>query len=353
MDRKFHLIINPGRYPGFSKKLKRLMRYIEGGTIKESTSRDHFKELIIEFIKSRDSYLLIWGGDGTANLVLNILMKEADERRRNQIAVGFLRGGSGNGIQDSYEVPKILTKQVKTYLKSMDRNLTQKVDLLKVSYSGKTIYGQLFGTGLDARILQSRNLNRRTGGDKAPRPGFLPYLLPAIRIVWKETRLLSETQTLNMKNGRFAFRGTRTNAEFPFEKYTVKTRASLIELGVRPYFGWYYKICPDVVCNDGLFDVYLFNMTSPLAIPFQLFYLWNGQYDRINSWNAKRGLPLIEHYKIKEMYLQPLKERVFHIDGELKRSDGPVNIEVASQALQFLVPVSFYEKFHPIHREPD
>ncbi|MDA3958508.1 diacylglycerol kinase family protein [Oceanispirochaeta sp.] len=349
MENRFNLIINPGRYPWFSKELKRLLRYVKGGTVSESASREHFKQLIKEFVASNDSFLLVWGGDGTANLALNTLMNDADDQRRQEIAVGFLRGGSGNGIQDSYEVPKGLSNQVKTYLKSMKDKLTQRVDLLKISYDGIETYGQLFGTGLDARILQARNQNRRTGGDKAPRPGFIPYIIPAIRIVWNNARLLTEPQRLKMMKGRFAFRGTRTNAEFPFDQYTIDTRAPLIELGVRPYFGWYYKICPDVVCNDGLFDVYLFNITSPFRIPFQLYRLWNGQYDRINNWNAKRSLPLIEHYKIKEMEFQSQKDRVFHIDGELKKTDGPIHIEVVSQSLQFLVPQSFHEKFHPIH----
>ena len=56
LNRNFHLIINPGRYPWYSRKLKKLMRFIKGGTIAESTSREHFEELIRDFIESGDSY---------------------------------------------------------------------------------------------------------------------------------------------------------------------------------------------------------------------------------------------------------------------------------------------------------
>jgi len=349
LNRNFHLIINPGRYPWYAKKLNKLMRYIKGGTIAESRSQEHFEELIIDFIDTEDSFLLIWGGDGTANLALNCLMKHADKSRRDQIAVGFLRGGSGNGIQDSYEVPKGLSRQVETYLNSMEEDLTQKVDLFKVSHDDRVTYGQLFGTGLDASILKSRNRNRRARGDKAPHPGFLPYIIPAVKIIWKEARLLPAPQVLKMEKGLFAFRGTRTNAEFPFNHYTIETRAPLIEVGVRPYFGWYYKICPDVVCNDGKFDVYLFNVTSPMRMPFQLFYFWNGLYNRVNNWNAKRGLPLIEHYKIQKLTIEEKEGRLFHIDGELHSTDDPIQIEIEPMALKFLVPRSFHEKFHPIH----
>ncbi|MDC7241153.1 MAG: diacylglycerol kinase family protein [Spirochaetales bacterium] len=349
MNQNFHLIINPGRFPWFSKELGKLMRYVRGGTIVESRDADHFRELIRQFVASGDSYLLIWGGDGTANLALNALMEEADDERRSQIAVGFLRGGSGNGIQDSYEVPKGLSAQVKTYLRSMRENLTQRVDLIRVEYDGKERYGQLFGSGLDAKILKERNNNKHFTGDKAPRAGFFPYITAAVRVVWNEARLRNQPEIIRMKEGRFAFRGTRTNAEFPFDRYEISSRAPLIEAGVRPYFGWYYKICPDVVCNDGFFDAYLFNVTTPFTVGFHLFYLWNGLYNRINQWQAKRSLPLIEHYKIKEMILKAEKGRLFHIDGELKKSDGDIKIQVVPKAMKFLVPTSFHEKFHPIH----
>ncbi|MDC7222540.1 MAG: diacylglycerol kinase family protein, partial [Spirochaetales bacterium] len=114
MNKRFQLIINPARYPYYAKQLEHLVNYIPRGTVHVSRSEEHFDELIKDFIESGDSYLLIWGGDGTANMALNCLMKGTDRERRKSIAVGFLRGGSGNGIQDSYEVPKRLKAQVRT-----------------------------------------------------------------------------------------------------------------------------------------------------------------------------------------------------------------------------------------------
>jgi len=348
MDKPFSLIINPARYPRIARQLKGIMKYVPRSTVHESRSEEHFRELIGEFIQGTDPYLLIWGGDGTANIALNCLMG-ADKKRRREIAVGFLRGGSGNGIQDSYEVPKGLHAQVRTYLDSMEKNHTQKVDLLKISFDGQSHYGQLFGTGLDARALNARNRITLTGKKNHPRPGFIPYIIPAVRTVYRGARLQEETQLITLKQGRFAFRGTRTNAEFPFAEYTLESPAPLIEVGVRPYYGWYYKICPDVVCNNGLMDAYLFNLTSPWSVLFSLFSLWNGHYHRINKRYAKKGLPLIEHYKIRKMTLHPREGRLFHIDGELRKTDGEITLKVRDRALRFLVPESFHQKFHPIH----
>ncbi|MDC7218312.1 MAG: diacylglycerol kinase family protein [Spirochaetales bacterium] len=349
MNKCFQLIINPARYPYYAKQLEHLVKYIPKGTVHVSRDEGHFRELITDFIKGNDPYLLIWGGDGTANMTLNSLMKGSDKKRLKSIAVGFLRGGSGNGIQDSYEVPHNLKAQVRTYLNSMEKGFTQKVDLLKVQFDGQTEYGQLFGSGIDSHVLGARNGITRNGTDNAPRSGFIPYVIPAIRTAYREARLLAEPQYIKMSKGRFAIRGTRTNAEFPFQEYTVETRAPLIEIGVRPYYGWYYKICPDVVCNDGYMDAYLFNLASRLSVLRNLPYLWNGLYHRINKRYAKKGLPLIEHYKIKEMEFSPREERSFHIDGELFQSDEAIRLSVKNKALKFLVPESFHEKFHPIH----
>ncbi len=349
MNVNITLIINPGRYPHFARKLKKLMRLVDRCTIQESTSPEHFTQLMKDFIAGEDSYLLVWGGDGTANLTLNCLMKYAEKKRRKEISIGFLRGGSGNGTQDSYEVPWDLKKQVKAYMYSIEHALTQKVDILKVEFDEQVLYGQLFGSGMDARILGVRNGIRRVASDKAPRTGLIPYLLSSISIVWEEAHMKREPRIISMKRGKFAFRGTRTNAEFPFSEYDMKSTAPLIEVGVRPYYGWRYKICPDVVCNDGFMDAYLFNIKSRMLIILNLFHFWTGKYYTINARNARRHLPLIEHFKVKECTLSPSDNHLFHIDGELHSTDGPVSLSVKPRALKFLVPDSFYEKFHPIH----
>lgn len=231
----------------------------------------------------------------------------------------------------------------------MENGYTQRVDLLKVGFNGQTQFGQLFGSGIDSQILSARNKLTRAGGDRAPRPGLFPYLFPIFRIVRRGIHLLSQPQIISMKNGRFAFRGTGTNAEFPFKEYRLETHAPMIEAGVRPYYGWSYRICPDVVCNDGFFDTYLFNVTSRMSVFANLFYFWNGHYHRINKRWAKKGHPLIEHYKVKEMTLEPKEDRLFHIDGELYHSSGEITLGVKHRALKFIVPESFHEKFHPIH----
>jgi diacylglycerol kinase family enzyme len=349
VNKNFQLIINPARYPYYAKQLEKLVAYLPLGKVHVSRDEEHFKTLIGDFIDSSDPYLLIWGGDGTAHLALNCLMARAAPDRLKNVSVGFLRGGSGNGIQDSYEVPHSLKKQVKTYLDSMEKGFTQRVDLLRVEFNGQVRYGQLFGTGLDSRILNARNNIVRLGKDKGPRPGFIPYIFPAVKTIYQGARLTDESQLITLKDGRFAFRGTRTNAEFPFKEYKVESRAPLMEVGVRPYYGWYYKICPDVVCNDGFMDAYLFNIVSRRSVIRNLPYLWNGLYHMINKRYARKGLPLIEHYKIREMGLSAQEERLFHIDGELYRTDGAIELAVEQRILKFLVPESFHEKFHPLH----
>ncbi|WP_028975220.1 diacylglycerol/lipid kinase family protein [Spirochaeta cellobiosiphila] len=343
----FHLIINPSRYPQYSKILKKRMKGIPAGQIHVSQNKAHFIHLVYEFLRSSEHYLLVWGGDGTANLAINTMVKNSKYRDISSKRIGFLRGGSGNGIQDSYEVPLSLVKQIKCYLKSIEKDYYQKVDILEVKNGQRKHYGQLFGIGIDASILAARNKRKSFFRKKnVTRPGMLSYILQAIHIINKQARRRTEKIKVKLKHGRFAYKGTRTNAEFPFNEYDFKTKAGMVEVGTRPYYGAFFRICPDVVCNDGYVDSYFFNFRNQWAVLANLYNLWNGWYNRVNHKWAKKRLPLIQHFKSREISFKSKGSLLYHIDGELYQSEGDIRLKVRPEALKFIVPQSFWVKFH-------
>jgi len=323
------------------------MKKIPQAQVSVSENKAHFINLVYRFLQSPTPYLLIWGGDGTANLAINSLVKGKQYLTIGPKAIGFLRGGSGNGIQDSYEVPLSLKKQVQCYLDSMQKGFTQAVDILEVSWEDKRRFGQLFGVGIDAQILNSRNQKSsllRPG--KVVRPGLMNYITQAIKVIYTETQNRKSPLAIHLKEGKFAYKGTRTNAEFPFRDHRFSSEAAMIEVGTRPYYGAFFRICPDVVCNDGQMDAYFFNFQNKWAVLGNLYKLWNGWYSRVNQKWAKKKLPLIEHYKAREMVIKTKEELLFHIDGELYRGKGKISLRIRSEALTFLVPESFWQKFH-------
>ena len=350
-------IINPSRYPEYAKILKKILKRIEVPFVKESTSKEHFIELVAAFCESDYRYLLVWGGDGTAHDAINAVTAymETSPSGADKKSLGFLRGGSGNGIQDSYEVPIGIRKQVEAYADSMNNNYVIDVDLLETSHADKRSYCQLVGIGFDAHLLRRRQEMQYRFGQKNGliRTGMLNYILAGLETFNRDFSSLRKNLTLKLYDGKFALRGLRVNAEFPFEYLERGVNPIELEAGSRPYYGRFFKICPDVVCNDGYLDLYIYNFENKISILQNIQWLWNGRHDRINRKFAKDAKPLIERYEVHKVEICSDDPFDYHIDGELASTteavggNYSVTIRVIPQRLSFLVPGTFYRKFHP------
>ncbi|MFP3959802.1 MAG: diacylglycerol/lipid kinase family protein [Spirochaetaceae bacterium] len=339
------LVINPTRYPGYVRALKRLVRRRRIPEVIETRDRVHFVQSVRDFCTGPHRYLLVWGGDGTAHLAINAMMESGCAGEK---AVGFLRGGTGNGIQDSYSVPYGLTRQIQAFARSITRNRTVKVDLLRVEHRGEVRYGQLVGLGFDARVLELRD---RAGGRSRNRStGFAGYAYAGVKAFFGGAFDERPVFRLDLYDGKYAYRGPRINAEYSFERITRRTRAPMIEMGTRPYYGKLFKVCPDVVCNDGNLDLYVFDIRKKLGIALNLSVLWRGKHDVINRRLLARTHGMIERYEVKRVEVTCEKDFDYHVDGELHytQNEGErVTVSVVPAALRFLVPERFYRLFHP------
>lgn len=342
-------LINPTRHPSSAKVLKKILHKKTDADIIETSSKESLKDEVAKFCSSDSKYLVIWGGDGTVHEAINSMMKNHPAGK----ALGFLRGGTGNGIQDSYEIPHRLSKQISTYTKSVNNSYVEKVDLLKIDVGGIIVYGQLLGVGYDVDVLKIRKLLYFKDIHNSVRPGMRYYILSALKLFGKfDFNSIPETEIL-FKNGKYALKGIKINAEYPFHSLVRKTKSIIIEIGTRPYYGRLFRICPDVVCNDGNMDAYLYQLNYQLTILANLLSIWKGWHHRINAKLAKKKKPLIERYEIKEAIIKTGENADFHIDGELFNTGNSdkIKVSIVPGAIDFLVPESFYQKFHPFDTE--
>jgi len=264
-------------------------------------------------------------------------------------ALGFLRGGTGNGIQDSYEIPYRLSKQIEAYTNSVQNSYVEPVDIMRIEIGNKTIYGQLLGLGFDTEVLKLRRDIYYQKDKDIVKPGMRYYILTTLKIFKQFDFSTIPERSLIFSEGKFAMKGNKINAEFPFSNLERKTKAPIIEIGTRPYYAKQFKICPDVVCNDGNMDAYLYQFTSHWQAFINFPALWKGWHDRINRRLVRTREPLIERYEVKSLELIVAPDTDLHIDGELYNSEGTshIRISIIPRALNFLVPRSFYHKFHP------
>ncbi len=278
-------------------------------------------------------------------------------------AVGFLRGGTGNGIQDSYEVPYRLSAQLATYARSTRNRYTISVDLIRVSDAVTVRYGQLVGLGFDAEVLERRERRTHTGesGPGVTRSGVVRYVFAGLSRFFagnlKENRSAWDIELLD---GMYAFHGPRVNAAFPIGSLRMRRSPLMIEVGTRPYYGKLFRVCPDVICNDGNIDVYLYDFSSRVEVFRNLAYLWTGRHSMINRRLSRARKPVIERYQVREARIGGDRAFDYHIDGELLRAEPgaggeppALTMEVVPAALTFLVPAAFYHIFHPFTENPD
>ncbi|MFW5729429.1 MAG: diacylglycerol/lipid kinase family protein [Spirochaetota bacterium] len=347
------LIINPTRYPHLVPRLTKLAARMVPAPVRITESRSDFLGAVEEFAGGRRRYALIWGGDGTVHDAVNVLMR-CRERGidLDGKGVGFLRGGSGNGTQDSYDVPRRLRNQLRAYRAAMDGDMSVDVDLLRIRVGDHVRYGQLLGMGFDTRVLR-RRLGRQEG---VIPPGVFRYIYAAAG-VFLSREWAHRHMALELSEGKYAFRGNRINAEFAFERIRRDVSVSLLEVGTRPYYGALFKVCPDVVCNDGLMDVYAYCFTRRFQVVRNVGALWAGRHGVINDrLMGKRRRGVIERYEVRAAEIYAPDEEYYHVDGELlplppNPAERVVSLSLLPRALRFLVPASYYRLVHPFTEE--
>jgi diacylglycerol kinase family enzyme len=339
------VLVNPTRRPSNRRLLHRSPKY--RFTVIQTRDKHHLVEETKKFLHSSYRHLLIWGGDGTVHQVINALLKEAGGTGLlKEKSIGFFRGGTGNGIQDSYEIPSNLTKQLQSFDESIIKGYEEPVDIVQIDVNGKRYFGQLFGLGFDAELLRLRQ-------EKGSKPGILRYLKSGVAAFFSFPFSSNRGRNIYLRKGKYALRARNINAEYPFNFLSRPSTAAMIEVGTRPYYGKKFKICPDVVCNDGMVDAYFFRILDRWIIPFNILDFWTGRHDRINQRLARKERPIIERYEVEEIEIELSRDEYFHIDGELYRSsyDQMAKISILPRALRFLVPRTFYAKFHPFDHD--
>lgn len=373
------VVCNPNRKPKEVEKLHKILNYVDleaNEIIKENPiitkSASHLEDIVYEFYKSHYNSLIVFGGDGTVHITVNSSLTSIEELRKkgyNNLedkSIGFFRGGSGNGIQDSYEVPFNLHNQVKAFGESLHNNYTVDVDLINVSYlknnKMQNVYSQLVGFGLDCAVLKNRekNIYKRGPRQGFPKSGLLNYISAGLKTTLFDYKNSLVDLDIILHQGKYAPRGTRSNFQIPFgpdlplKKLEKHVNSIMLELGSRPYYGKMLKICPEVVCNDENMDMYIFNFKNQFQIAYNFADLYLGNHAKINHRHTiKSNKPPIERYEIKQASIISKDPLDFHIDGDLYscsekfNKNYEIDFEVVPKALKFLVPPSFYQLTQP------
>ncbi|MFW5805390.1 MAG: diacylglycerol/lipid kinase family protein [Bacteroidales bacterium] len=307
MERHYLFIVNPNA--GNSKVGKdwiRIEKILQKRAVKYkamlTTQAGHASEIISEELQMGYKTIVVVGGDGTLNEVVNGIFHQ-NLVPPEQIKLGIIPVGTGNDWARYYNLPR-------KYNKALDRifNLTthfQDVGRLRYAYNGKetiSYFVNISGFGFDAVVVNSTNEMQERGNRAS-----ITYLFSLLRCLFSYK---AEEISLVIKDKH------------------IRQKIFSLSIGNGKYSGGGMRQTPDAIINDGIFDVTLYDDMPVWKIIFNLHKLYNGKIKSLNTVKTFRTSKLMVYNNNKPLLAE--------IDGELIKGTQ-FEIENLPSALQVMV----------------
>ncbi len=245
----------------------------------------HAREIVSAGKENGVKYAVAVGGDGTVNEVASACLK-------NNIKLGIIPCGSGNGLARELKIPLNSREAVRCINKGQSRVI-----------DAGSINGAHFfctcGTGFDALIGHKFA--------KQKKRGFSTYVKTAIKEF-------------------FGYSPKKYTVKIEGDK--IKRHAFLITAANAGQYGNNAYIAPGAEIDDGLLDICLlepFPWHKAVSLGARLF---------TSTIDKSRYLEII---RSKKVVLTQKKKFKFHIDGDPYKFKGPVKIEIVPAALNVIV----------------
>jgi diacylglycerol kinase (ATP) len=243
--------------------------------------------------ESRDALLVVVGGDGTVNEVVNGV---ADAE------IALLPAGTGQDFARTHGVPSRLDEAVRVALAGDTRT----IDLGRVECEGGTsrLFANVGSAGMSGAVARRANtMTKALGG----RTTFF-YALTREFLAWQNTHV-----AVDLDGG--------LRREGPMHDVIVANGR---------YHGGGMKLAPDARQDDGLFDVVLIGDVTKLDFLTTAPKLYSGRY------LAHPKVELLRSPTVKVEAAEPLP---LEVDGE-PIGTSPARFEVVPSALRLRVPAA-------------
>ncbi|MBD2503877.1 lipid kinase [Anabaena azotica] len=283
------LLVNRHARQGEARLLQAInyLKELNFQLIEEST--EHPKQLyqIIHQYKNKVDLVIVGGGDGTLNAVVDALVE-------TQLPLGILPLGTANDLARTLGISNSLPEACKTIAQGELR----RIDLGWVN--GKHFFN-VASLGLSVKIT------RRLTKEFKRRWGVLAYAVTALQVIWKSRPFTAEIRTKDRV----------------FRAKTVQ-----IAVGNGRYYGGGMAIVPDARIDDQRLDLYSLEISHWWEIIPLLPAMRNGRHIHRQNVRALNG---------REFEIYTSKPRAINTDGEIT-TYTPARFCVIPKALAVLVP---------------
>ena len=228
----------------------------------------HAIEISREYIEKGIRKIIVIGGDGTMNEVINGLFRQT-KYPTTSVLLGMITVGTGNDWGRMFQIPLGYAEAIDT-IKS-GRTFIQDAGL--VSYrngerNGRSREDRYFvniaGLGFDALVTQKTNRLKEKG-----RGGTLLYFLNIFS---------------SLMNYRFV------NAMFNIDGKTYQNEIFSMNIGIGKYSGGGMMQVPGAIADDGLFDLTVIKRLSKTNVVLSLHRLYKGTihlHPRVETYSGK------------------------------------------------------------------
>jgi YegS/Rv2252/BmrU family lipid kinase len=268
-DNKWLVIVNPnaGKKKGEKDwpEISGLLEENGFDYVHEFTAhRNHAVNITEDYIKKGLRKIIVVGGDGTLNEVVNGIFRQ-DEVPSSDIIVGMIMVGTGNDWGRMYKLKEKYTKAVKILKKQ--RLFLQDAGVVRY-YEGeheKTRYFvNIAGIGYDAFVVMMTNKTKEKGGG-----GQLAYLM-------------------NLVKGLFRYHHSYLDIEVDGES-VYKGKVFSMSVGICKFNGGGMMQLPFAIPDDGLLDVTIFKKVTKLTVLRHIKKLFSGTFTDLPFVETHRG----------------------------------------------------------------
>lgn len=253
---KWGLILNPNAGSGTGKKnwpaIQKLVKRarIEFDVV-FTERKGHAIELTQQLIEKGFRKLIVVGGDGTLNEVVNGIFYQKNIEPK-EMTLAMIPVGTGNDWCRTFQVPTKYMDAIK--LIRDEKTVVQDIGLVDF-HNGSTpdrYFANVAGIGFDATVAQAANKLKEQGKGNA-----MSYILILLK-----TLLRYNSKPMQLTVGEEEF----------------KERMFSIGIGIGKYNGGGMKQLPNAIADDGLLDITIIKNISKWTVIKELKGLYDGSF---------------------------------------------------------------------------
>lgn len=266
----------------------------------------HATELTVEAIDRGYRKIIVVGGDGTLNEVVNGLFIQK-QVAPHEIQLAVVAVGTGNDWRRTFGIPQHYSEAIRaireghTFLQDVGA-----VSYTEAKFSQTRYVANVAGLGFDAFVIKTFNHNKAKG-----RKGKWLYLYSLVRSFF----------TYKPTGARVIIDGEQVYNDLLFS----------IAIGICKYNGGGIQQLPNAVADDGLFDLTLIRPVHWWHIVFRAKRLFNGGIYSIGH---------VTHAQGKHIEICSSPDMALECDGELM-GHTPVVIDIIPKAIRVVVTKEF------------